>query len=155
MKSSGVIVCFVSTCKLQPNYPMLMHRQTPLRRDAGYGLAFVCLRLLKHGMTVSLPDRSVHDTDAIMDIQQDSTLTIAATMLCSAVLALQSYAFVPGLPPYGMILQPLPLPGGRMCETDTTLHQFPGLSLLGRCWTKTPAENLLLINSVCQDFTAL
>lgn len=63
-------------------------------------------------MAVPLPDGSMHDTDAIMQLRHSLTLAIAAIMIYSAVLALQSYAFVPGLLPYGMILQPLPLPGG-------------------------------------------
>jgi len=47
-------------------------------------------------MTVWLSDGSVHNTDAIMDLRQDPTLAIAAIMLSSAIMALQSCEFVPG-----------------------------------------------------------
>ena len=50
------------------------------------------------------------------------TLAIVTIMLCSAILALQSYAFVFPMLQCGMILQCLLPSGGWVCKFNTTLY---------------------------------
>jgi hypothetical protein len=67
--------------------------------------------------------RRIDAYDASMDLRQHLMLAIAATMLCDAIQALRSHAFVPKLFSHDMILQSLLLSGGWVLETDATLHR--------------------------------